>query len=452
MRNIFVQAYKALRKRRFSTRLIIAQLSICIVSFLFLFQLVNYYNERYNRYNNIFEANRTLTYAKYSSGPSSSAMAFQTMDYLNTLKNKGKISDIMIYRPYSARLVINNENYLCYQVSSGFFNKLNINIAKGRSFTDDELDYTKYKEDLPIIIGSKLGEILKVGDVISDSYDHDLGKFTGHYKRNFKVVGIAKPGSLATFITSTSDLMNMFINDYGIYSPLGYYKYYTTYKTEAKENIAQAIEGQKKLGLGYEVKDNTIITEHSDYVSAIVNFDFQVVVNKGESVDSVKAMLAKYNNEIKGGYKIQDIKSTNGTISNVFRQLEIGLLTLTIVLFFFSIVGITGTTLYSINLRHKEFGIRLSQGARLKDIAQLVLAEVFLKNLAAFLISVVPFKIFEYFVNKNGEKDISMAYTLTFDYKLFIILIALILGTTFISVIIPIRRIMKLDIVELVRK
>lgn len=444
------QIIKSLSKRKLSTTLIILQLAICLFGFIAITQIVNLYHDRYRIYSNLVDEDSTLV---VDSSPQYVRDSSNKLDIINDimkLKSSGDISDIIILRKANDSLKINGKYYTCYQASENYLTKLNLKLSKGRMFTHDEMNYSKYIEEVPIIIGSSLGKYLSINDTVECSGGGTAQDMIGTYRRIFKVVGIAEPSSLIT-LDVTSNFTNAQVNDYGIYAPLTIWKYYLTDNSTDKLYIKKSIEYQNQYNQKYDLDGNKITIYNNDFINGIIDKNFQIIVDKNKNIDAVKELCNKISEDNKSSIKFEQLKNINSTELEFFRQIFMGFLIFTIVLFTFSILGVSGTTLYSINSRKREFGIRLSQGSTLEQIAQMILFETLFRNIIAFIIVVIPYKFTELLLNKYFSNNIELSYMLKFDLRTILVIFLLVLITTFLTTIVPIRKIMRLDIVEIIR-
>lgn len=444
-----LQIIKSLGKRKLTTGLMIFQLTACILCFLILCQFIRYYNTRYKLYNRIIDEKHTIV-ADESVYDQDLKIKKKALDEIFKLKDSGIISDILVISKMNNTFKVKDKYYPCYQLSKNMVDRLNISIEKGRSFTEEELDAFTYREEIPVIIGSRLGNYLKIGDTISSNYHYadENGEYS--YKRTLKVIGIAKPGSMVT-LESSSNVAGIFINDYGIYSSLGVWKYYLKDNSPDKFLIEGTIKNSKEYNLDYELQNNLIISNNSDYLDAILHNEFQILVRQDRDTEAVKEILNNICRQNNSRTRFETLEHSNEIMNSLFSQGILAILTFTIILFIFSITGIIGTTLYSINKRRKEFGIRLSQGSTLNKITYLIVSEILFENIAALILAVTPFKLLELYINKNFSTNVEYTYLISFDFNILAMVFGLILSSSLITSIIPIKKIMKLDVVELIR-
>ncbi|PRR80185.1 FtsX-like permease family protein [Clostridium liquoris] len=440
---------KSLFKRRLATILTILQLSICTFSFLILIQFNKYYYTRGNLYNSIIDVNRTLVIDRSSYNSDNFSKIKDELNDLIKLKNNGYISEIRVLSK-GGSLRVNNTYYPYYQASEGFFLKLNIKMDKGRMFNHEELTQLGPFEEIPIIIGHNLGKVLKIGDTLEETYKYNDSEITGEYKKVFKVIGIAKPSSLIT-LPANATIFDIFINDNAIYAPLSVWKYYLTDKTKNKSYINRSISNQKKYNLKYEVNNDKIVLYNDEFISSILNMDFQIITNENKNIDTIKQICNNVSKKNGSNLKFIKLQDKNKPIIELLNQSFIGILVFSIILFLFSITGIIGTTLYSINSRKKEFGIRISQGSTLYGIANLIFSEILITNIISSIIVILPFKVLETYINKYLSNNIELSYLLSFDFKNLLQVFMLVLATTILSSIIPIKKIAKLNIVDLLK-
>lgn len=440
---------KSLFKRRLATTLTILQLSICIFSFLVLIQFNKYYYTRYNLYSSINDLNKTLVVDGYSYKSDNFSKIKAELDDLIKLRDDGYISEIRVFRK-GGSLRVNDIYYPYYQASESFFTKLNIKIDKGRMLTHEEMNQSKPVKEIPVIIGSKLGNTLKIGDTLEESFAYNGPEINGEYKKVFKVIGIAKPTSLIILKTDAT-ILDTFINDYAIYTPLSVWEYHLTDKTKDKNYINKSIDNQKKYGLKYEVDNNRIAIYKDDFTDSILNLNFQIITQENKNIDTVEQLCNTLGEKNGSNLKFIQLQNENKPLIEIVNQSFIGILIFSIILFLFSIIGIIVTTLYSINIRKKEFGIRISQGSTLYGIASLVFSEILITNILATIIVVIPFKILETYLNKYLSNNIELSYLLSFNFTNLLQVFVLVLVTTILGAIIPIRQITKLNIVELLK-
>lgn len=443
------QIIKSLGKRKLTTCIMILQLTLCIICFLVLCQFINYYNTRHKIYSKIIDEGHTIV-VDSSTFDKDVKRKKHTLDEIFKLKDSGILSDALIVSKMNDPFKVNGKFYSCYQLTDNLFKKLDISIDKGRNFTVEEFKDTTNSEEIPVIVGSQLGKYLRVGDTISNKYNYsdDNGEYS--YERTLRVIGIATPGTVPTFGASPS-IAGIFINDYAIYAPLRTWKYYLKDKSVDKFLINKTIINNNAYGIKYELQGDLIISYQSDYFDALLNNDFQLLVEPNRDTEAVTEIVNDICKKNNSSIRFETLKNSNEIMNELFIQGMFAIITFTIILFTFSIAGIIGTTLYSINLRRKEFGIRISQGATLNEISYLVLGEILFKNITALILAIIPFKFLELYVNKHLGTVVEYTYLVNMDSKILLIVFGLFLFSTLITSIIPIGRIIKLNVVDLFR-
>lgn len=443
----YFQSLKPLLRKKLTTSLIIIQLGICLLGFLLIIQVDSYYHSRYSIYTKLVDENNTLVVDPSSRFNTSNDMK-KVIKKIFTLKDNGSISDIAVIKSGDETLNINNKGYIYHQLSGNILDRVNIKLDKGRMFNKDELDYSIFKTEIPIIIGSGLGEYLKLGDTIVCKNKASDENMDGEYEKIFKVIGIAKPASMYSF-NVTSNFINTYIDDYAIYSPLVTWKYNLVDKSQDNQIIKKTILNQQQFNLKYEINGTKMVVYNNDYISALINHQFQIIIDNGKNIDTVKELCNQLDEN--QNIKFSRVKDMNTPIIEIYRQAFLGILIFTIVLFLFSILGIIGTTLYSIDNRKKEFGIRLTHGCTLNGIAVMVLEEIIFENIMAVLFVLVIFNTFKIYAASKLSKSVEFSYIINTDIKIFIYIILAITFTMIITSLIPIKKIMSLDIVELIR-
>ncbi|MFA6887733.1 MAG: ABC transporter permease, partial [Fermentimonas sp.] len=109
---------------------------------------------------------------------------------------------------------------------------------------------------------------------------------------------------------------------------------------------------------------------------------------------------------------------------------------------FVSCLGLFALSLFDIQQRHREIGLRKINGATTKDIMYLLLKKYLLLLLSAFLIS-IPLSYFAIYKYLEG-----FAYKATISWWLFVISGFIVVGISVITISWQVRKAMKINPVE----
>lgn len=281
-------------------------------------------------------------------------------------------------------------------INDEFLNQYNFNVIEGRSLDDNDFNIDS-TDLIPILIGIGYKDKVKVGDIgTADLYTYSNELI----KAKFKVVGIMERNSIPSIVTKSNYMESIVYSDYSIVIP--------------STNSLLFLSNSVALGdQGAYIETNNI-----DAFENILNSDLE---------------------ETNMTSRIQSLKEDYEGIMEELKRKVIKSVTLGITLTFLSIIGITSVLLGELNKRKKEFGIRLASGAKLFDICKEITFEIMFMMIFSSILSMILMKI-----GTSDQNNFISPY-------LILINIAIVAILTLIISLIPVLKIKKMNIIELVR-
>lgn len=285
------------------------------------------------------------------------------------------------------------------KVDENIFNLLDVNITEGRNLKKD--DFNKENEIDPIIFSNVYKGIVNIGDKLTfEGLEKQLYEVIGFYDENIKWIpengveffGLEDLGEMAITIHSKADKIFTFFE-----KAIGNSTYITSDKLNKNdlENIVNEINQKYKLNV---------------------------------EVISIKEILQRF-------------KEENSAL--IYQNLFF-----CIFMIISSCIGLSMNMLFTISSRKREFGIRIANGFRKKDIKLLVISEmIFLTTISTIVAMII--KLSEVYKNKEvsiAEKVLVPQFTIN-DFIIAIIIVGCIVV---ISSIIPLRKIDKLQPKEMI--
>lgn len=269
-----------------------------------------------------------------------------------------------------------------------------LKLQRGRMFNKNEFDF-KDKSVVPILVGANYSKYFKVGDEI---------EINGEKRRKGKIIGILKkdqynPGSVAV-----PDSKYINLNDYIISTDSVFESKWEVYT--------------------YSLLSGTYISFNDDLDQDEINKELKTIKKAFNSIPSIKNAgirdLSEYINQDKDKFK---------------EQFEIISITSISVIVFVCITFII-SLLESIDKRKKEYGVHIMSGGKLLDVAIITYLEVLIIFFITFLftVSVLYYK-YGPLLNIN---TLSILFIITIFLSIF-------------SSIVPIMKIFKLNINELIK-
>lgn len=315
---------------------------------------------------------------------------------------KGKKEFQNINKKVYDESVLNPENRISFDVVKNYTNILCIGENLGRmcdlkyEFGESCFNFQSEDNLIPVVVGYNYKDILKVGDMFTSAV----------YEEKYQVVGVLKQGE----------------------------------SWLAADSLGSNIEFSKCL-------DNYIIVSRGDILTHnygnlyyfVSNYDKELVIKK------TKAMLNKMGYSV-NVYTLEE--QLNESLKEEFELIR----TYVVVLIFLSSIGVVTLSSISVNSvidEMKNIGIMYSIGFTYKDMRNITISENVLKILVG---SVVGFAISYSYIYSNSlsyEKDIINEIEFS---TMPLIILAIMIVITMLSVVIPLRYVKKIDIRELVTK
>lgn len=334
------------------------------------------------------------------------------------LESEGVIKDIYIYEPISGFIngVVENiaEQYKnlpddtlrkyasCITMNQEFYERYNIPIVEGRGLQRDDFNRDYKTETIPIVIGEDYRGKVSLGEKFTQEYNF---MYIGQEANvTYEVVGFYKSGNLASIWSS-----NKFIDS-------------LTYSDSLQ--IRPIIHG-------------TPINE----LWTMIDYGFFLDITSGSNKQKVESEISKILEGTNFYLKLIPLNEDYENAVNVLREDWINSLVLGGMMVFLSILGTIVTMIGEVNKRNREFGVKIGCGATKKKLIKEMFLEIFL------LVSM----------------SVIIAYSITFIKSLFIegtvlwmniVIINFILTIvlTCIISIIPIIKLSKLSVIEMIKE
>ncbi|MEN8435604.1 ABC transporter permease [Clostridium septicum] len=398
----------SIRNKKLFTLLSIVQITITMV--LVIDVLINLstinYKEREFKNNLNVDLNNTYKFSVYGNGSGKVDLKKKLSNYFDIGSYKYYNSNIKEFKnnekfieKFNLDKELNNNDVPILKINKNLFNILDINITDGRSLNED--DFNLNKDNIPIIFSEEYKDIVNIGDIVT---------YEGIFTQRYKVVG--------------------FFNENIKWFPSNDIQFF------ALENL-----GKMGITMPSKKENESQLYEMSINSSTYITSD---KLNKSE----IQNIIDDANKEYGLNVEILSIKD----ILNRFKKENYPFILQTVFFSIFMLVssclGLASNMSFTIINRKKEFGIRLANGFRKKDIKLLVISEMLLLSLISTIIAMI-FKFTEFYKNRQfsiAEKIIVPQFSII-DFISAIVLVVIIIV---ISSIIPLRNIDKLQPKEMI--
>lgn len=275
------------------------------------------------------------------------------------------------------------------EVGDTFFEGFDIKLSDGNK---NNL-FKNYNDGIPVVLGNAYKGIYSIGSIVDAMYYDE--------KIKFKVVGFLDKGQY--FTTNGNNFNNLFIGnmDNFILIPI----------------------------------DKSIQNRDISSYSLIFDKNFK---EKDKIFKDIQEEGKKYDIQISFSPLTAEIEGLNNTKK---QELGIRLLFLFIIMIF-SIVTLLVVFINKISIRKKEFGVHIMSGARLYDISKMVLIEFLIITLLSLILSG------SYLLYQKLEID---SLYIEFNLIYYLLTCIIIIFIMILLSIVPIRKILNIDINTLVR-
>lgn len=319
------------------------------------------------------------------------------------------------------------------RLSSEFYNRYPIKIYQGRGFSIDEINGIFQNNEIPIIVGYDLKDYVKLGQtlniklnknqqVINDKVItnmEDINQINETDYFTYKVVGIAD-----------RNMMVRLGNDIPYSVSFASDRIYMPYKS-----------------YHFKVTENGIIKAEANVNENEKNL--QNVILECSSEEDTKILMNTLNEELKkegvtGKFKsVEENNSFKEAFTDCFKNIGM----LGVIVFVFSIIGTMVVNIFTIRLKYKEYGIRLSQGATHKDIA---LSIIIKNSLLVSISALVGFSITYFLTLIIDDAMTKTLFSINFSSGIW--LVSLLVIIIIITSILPIISLYKNSVVKLIRE
>ncbi|WP_238906819.1 ABC transporter permease [Clostridium sp. YIM B02506] len=356
----FKSSLKELWNRKILTFLIILQLALGL--FHIILSVNVYYSMNYLKNNNNSLLDMNTTYILRTNNRMSSMVLEENIknkvqDVYKELNNSNLIDNYGTYSVMQEELLNSSRKitedlkdtltspeihrdkptFETITINKGYYDMLKNFIYKGKGFTSEDFK-SKVSGKRGVILGSFFEKYFEIGDVINDKYI---------------VYGFIKKEK---FIPTQ--------NDGYIYS-----------KFDKRMFIPKTSETNPTP---------------EDYYLELVQETMLKIKNK-ETADKINKMLTDKGQDLQ--LYIKNLGESINDTSTQENETEKPMVVMEIIITIFFILGIVITTLYSILLRKREFGIKLAFGESMQGLFKQIITENFISVSIGFLLSLAYFRI-----------------------------------------------------------
>ena len=297
-------------------------------------------------------------------------------------------------------------------VNKNALNAFNVELESGRYF--EESEYSELEEDiLPVVLGYNYKKIFKVGDTIEYVFVNDI--------RKAKVVGILKEDE-----TIPTDYTNIYMGR----------------SVNAKN---YDLNGIMLIPYGENIPMNRLD------ISNVFWYNFVILDSKLEDTkkdDILNEIEEKIEDTIEIKYNRKSYDKEITAELDKYKELKESYSLTAVVAIVFSAITMIVSMLNSIKKRKREFGIYISSGATMKDIVGIIFFQMIAMVIIALIMTIVLLKTYFVFFEVDS---ISLGHD---RINFSIIFKILIFGVIYSSIasIIPLRKLSKLEIHDLLRR
>lgn len=326
---------------------------------------------------------------------------FTTTYCFDELRNNEEYNKLNENRQKISKNKISPEITECVLLDKGMDNLMKLNIEEGRGISDNDF-YVGGSQVVPVIIGNKLKDIIKVGDELNTI---DLISTEGETK--FVVVGILEEGSIS--IGENNPIAFKQINlDNNIIIP---------FYDGIQKNALPVAAKSSSYYIG--CKSNEFIEE--------IRFK---VMNKAQQLGLNVSVYTI--DEIVKEYKKENIEVYNIIIITM------------IFVFIFTVFSISSTILTSIKKRKYELGVRIITGASTSYIKGLFIYEILILTIASSIITLAYYIYNQYiFYTQFLEQQFIISQVISGKVILGVSIVIVVVVIT--SSYIPLRQLNKLQ-------
>ena len=398
----------SLRNKRLFTLLSILQVTITIIliiEVLINVSTINYRKVELNRNLNL-DLDNTYQFIVYGNEQGK-------VEIKNELSKHFDIGSYM-YDNKNIKEIINNDKFInmfntekdfinkgvpILKVDKNIFSLLDIDITDGRSLNEE--DFYFKNNSIPIIFSEEYKEIVSIGDVIS---------YEGLTSESYEVVGFYD-----------KDIKWLPANDIHFF----------------------ALEDLGKMGI--TIPSNK--EKESTFYERTINSSTYITSDK-LSKNEIQSIVNNANKDYELNIEVLSITDIVDRFKKDNYPLIIQMIFFSIFMVISSCLGLASNMSFTIMNRKREFGIRLANGFRKKDIKLLVISEMLFITLVSTVIAMV-WKFVELYKDKQlsiAEKILVPQFTIS-DFIIAILLVCIII---IIASIIPLRNIDKLQPKEMI--
>ncbi len=351
-------------------------------------------NSKVDRINKYLDVNSSYILQSLDAPDSILNGSFQK--FLGDMEKIDGISNLCRYKYNDIGNSIFNKELL--SINYNMMDLLKLKIHSGRTFNEADFSNIKTCEKVPIIIGSNLNNIYKVGDIIKTNPDKSD-------KYQFQVIGVLDPN---------------------------------------QEFFKEDILSEGLLNLD----DSIILPADFDYVQEVNSYNkilFTTSSNSEEVLSAIKTMSVKHNNI---RLSISNIKTLVEAQYKTELKLFKGYLIINISMVVFSLFGIVLTMIMLCESRKREFGIRLAAGCTKSYLYKFILGEMMAIDALGFVIALSVYKIYDQSIIKS---TMSMSFFQMYTFKIIGTMVGISIALIMIFSLDVVRRLYKMEPRELIK-
>ncbi|MGL5480161.1 MAG: ABC transporter permease [Clostridium sp.] len=301
-------------------------------------------------------------------------------------------------------------------IDRNFYEKYDFKVVKGRTLKESDFDKDYRKENIPILLGNEYIEKIDIGHVfernnvawVDRKNLKDIEKALKREKVKFEVVGILEKNPIPIPTEFTSNIS----------STVGYSNAISVIPSVKDYMSYNAGEGLGETGIYLEAKVGATDSNIQKEIEKIINeYLKENKISASLSVELIK--IDKAGIDLGLDKNINNAKMLGG------------------VMVLLSLLGITITMVGDVKKRRKEFGIKISQGASLKDLCLEIMFEI------GILISIAIIISWAFIISRYGIEAITVKTALN---SILVIVISSVMTS-----LLPIYEMKNLEVKDLLR-
>ena len=392
--NFIKAAFKSIMKKKLIFIFLTLQFSLCYFITMKSYSTYKIMNSQVDLINRCMDVNKT--YLLKTSNIPDAALDGSLKKFLNKVEMVNGVHGAVANYHYTSKDVSPFKQDML-SINSGTLNSFKLNIHSGRNLASEDFKDTSNYTNVPILIGSNLSQIYRLGDIIKcppDKMDNST----------FEVVGILQANQI-------------FLKN----NPIS--------------------EGPLNL-------DNCIIMPTNCDLSEIVNSYWNnFVYIPSKSRDTIAEIM-----KLSGDSNITiDISPIKDLVEAQYEEELTSLrkyLMINVAMVLFSLFGIAVTMIMLVQCRRRELGIRLCAGGTKTYLYLLILLEMILMDVLGYFIGMV---IYRYKEGKIIEVSLSQSFFQFYNFKVIGTMVGISIALIMIFSLDVVRRLYKVEPRQLIK-